>query len=133
MKPKGAYPEFELEYDNLLCSCQPLIINDEKILTCGHKKGEYYDEHIFVSPLKQECEHKIRYSSSGELKGYDEAAEITIEKLGLNNYDLVRSRRYTIADFCRDKKTKDELKKILKIKEGKYHPFHTSIIQFFSI
>lgn len=133
LKPKVAYPEFELEYDNLLCSCQPQKVNDEKILTCGHKKDNYYDEHLFVSPLTEKCEQKIRYSSSGELKGSDEAADITIEKLGLNNYDLVRSRKCTIDYFCKNKYTKDELKKFLKIKEGKYHPFHTSIIQFFNI
>ena len=133
LKPKGTYPEFELEYDNLLCSCQPSKINGENISTCGHKKGDWFDEELFISPLSSECEEKIKYSSSGELEGVDEVANITIRKLGLNNYDLVRSRKSAVDYFCGKKYTKEELLEFLTIKVGKYHPFHTSIIQFFNI
>lgn len=130
LKPKGIFPYLDLDYKNLLCSCLPEEKNED---SCGHKKDNWFDEELFVSPLTSECEEKITYSSSGNLEGADEASKTTIEKLGLNNYDLVRSRKFTIDYFCKNKYTKDNLKEILLIKEGKYHPFHTSIIQFFSI
>ncbi len=105
LKPKGLFPPLALDYKNLLCSCLPETNNED---ICGHKKDNWFDEELFVSPLTSECEEKIVYSSSGELHGCDVAAKTTIKKLGLNNYDLVRSRRHTIADLCKNNNTNDE-------------------------
>lgn len=132
-KPKGAhyFPELQLEYSNLHCSCEGKNNSTNPSTTCGHKKDNYYDEFL-LSPLDPECENLIKYSSSGELEGADSVSKNTIEKLGLNDFDLIRSRKNVIDGYLLNDNTTTEIKTFLEV-GCKYHIFYTSIVQFFNI
>ena len=102
-KPKSniTYGHLVLDYKNLLVSCKGESKGSEESkdseeseeehrvpVHCGHKKDDWYDEHLMVSPLDENCASFFRYAASGEILPTDvpdkkEAAQTTIEKLGL--------------------------------------------------
>ncbi len=102
LKPRKHYPELALEYRNLLASCQAeRDKNPPPPIRCGHKKGDWYDECLMVSPLHGNCQDFFTYSGSGEILPTDEpdkqaTAETTIEILGLNIDKLIAMRREAI-------------------------------------
>lgn len=149
-KPKDEdyYPELSLEYNNFLASCQKEKItledSEEKIreyaespVHCGHAKGNWYDEKLTVSPLIQNCADYFRYTEAGEILPSEdpyknEAAKVTIEKLGLDK--LNDKRRAVIKDlFGEEELTKEEIEKFIasfdKInEEDQYDPFCNVLI-----
>ena len=149
-KPKDEdyYPELSLEYNNFLASCQKEKItledSEEKIreyaespVHCGHAKGNWYDEKLTVSPLIQNCADYFRYTEAGEIlpsedPDKNEAAKVTIEKLGLDK--LNDKRRAVIKDlFGEEELTKEEIEKFIasfdKVnEEDKYDPFCNVLI-----
>lgn len=91
LKPRSKYPKNQLDYYNLLASCQR-DRQPKEPQHCGVKKGEWYDENLMVSPLNPNCEDYFSYSGIGEIIGKTDAAKITIDKLGLN-IDKLRAIR----------------------------------------
>jgi len=102
LKPRSIYPHLALDYTNLMASCQgESEVPPPHPVHCGHMKLDWYDEQLMVSPLQENCEAFFRYSGSGDMLSIEEpdkqaAAEITIEKLGLNIPKLTRMRREAI-------------------------------------
>ena len=100
-KPKSniTYGHLVLDYTNLLVSCKGESEEEHRVpVHCGHKKDDWYDEHLMVSPLDENCASFFRYAASGEILPTDEldkqqAAKTTIEKLGLDieKLRLIRS------------------------------------------
>jgi uncharacterized protein (TIGR02646 family) len=90
-KPKSniTYVHLVLDYTNLLVSCKGESEEEHRVpVHCGHKKHDWYDEQLMVSPLDENCASFFRYAASGEILPTDapdkkEAAQTTIEKLGL--------------------------------------------------
>ena len=84
-RPQKKYREFQLDYNNLHCSCQKDPIRGEP-RHCGHKKGNWYDESLLVSPMAKDCEDKFKFYGDGQIlpNSGDAAATVTIRKLGLN-------------------------------------------------
>jgi|688.fasta_scaffold35067_1 uncharacterized protein (TIGR02646 family) len=123
-KDENYYPELSLEYTNFLASCQKEKINietsEEKIreygeipVHCGHAKGNWYDEKLTVSPLLQNCTDYFRYTEAGEIlpsedPDKNEAAKVTIEKLGL---DKLNDKRQAVIKglFGEEKLSKEEI------------------------
>ncbi len=98
-KPRSRFPEEELVYKNMLVSCQ-LALKPKEPRHCGMLKGEWYDEQWLVSPLTAACETRFRYTADGRVYpslDSDEAASVTIEKLGLDIDKLRAFRRGVIA------------------------------------
>jgi uncharacterized protein (TIGR02646 family) len=99
LKPKRFFQDLALDYTNLLASCQGGI--DEappRQIHCGHKKGDWYNSRLLVSPLNPECETYFRYTSAGEILpgGHPQkrtTAAVTIRKLGLATDRLIAARR----------------------------------------
>ena len=62
-KPKGdpLYAPLSLEYNNLHLSCSGHKSDHE---TCGHKKDNWFDENLLISPLKD----LFAYKANGEIK-----------------------------------------------------------------
>ena len=101
-KPRNKYPDLQLDYANLLASCQgeseappPTPVH------CGHKKDAWYEENLMVSPLNRNCTEFFRYTDDGQIlatKEVDkqEAAKTTIEKLALNIHKLQKMREGAI-------------------------------------
>ncbi|MGB5963512.1 MAG: retron system putative HNH endonuclease [Coleofasciculaceae cyanobacterium] len=104
-KPRSIYPQLALDYNNLLASCKGENEDSKESeeehrvpVHCGHKKNDWYDDQLMVSPLDVNCANFFRYAASGEILPTDEqdlqeAAQKTIEKLGLDieKLRLIRS------------------------------------------
>lgn len=103
LKPRTHYPELAIEYRNLLASCQGEREEPPpQPIHCGHYKKDWYDPNLLVSPLDENCEQYFTYTELGEIRPtsdqkLQEAAETTIEKLGLNIDKLRAMRRSAIA------------------------------------
>ena len=133
IKPRHAFENDRLNYQNLLCSCGRNL-NKKEPKTCGHAKENWYDDTLFISPLSSDCESRFKYSNSGEIKASgekDNASEETIKRLNLNLFNLIKSRKNVIDVHITD--TSDDLNAILEMKDGKYQEFHTTIKQFFNL
>lgn len=102
LKPQSTHPHLELEYSNMLASCQgESEAPPPKPVHCGHKKDEWYDENMMVSPMEANCADSFKYTGSGEIQPTDApdkqaAARETIRRLGLNINKLQRMRRKAI-------------------------------------
>jgi len=143
IKPKGApeYEHFLAEYDNLLCSCQFELAKGEP-KHCARRKGNWYDEELFISPLQPNCETRFKYTHDGHIYATienDKAANCTIENLHLKLDKLNALRRAAIEPFLDETLSQDELNAFVngyladKIhNNGKYNPFYTTIKYLFS-
>lgn len=128
-KDKTKFPELQLEYVNLHCSCQ---VNTEKgePLHCGNSKGNWFDERLLISPLDPDCESKFKFTFDGQILPFDEEDEVaktTIDKLQLNIDKLKDLRKNVIDALFED----DDVSWYLEMKDGKYNEFYTTINYLF--
>lgn len=131
--PQSRYSELSLTYSNIMASCGSQLKWPKH---CGNKKG---NREIKVSPLQPNCEQFFTYTEEGEIRPannleQNDAAQETIDILGLNDYDLREGRRQAI-EFLHQKfeaLTITEAQKLArKIRArdatGKYQPFWATI------
>jgi len=132
------------DYSNLVVSCNSG--KDEKIinvikysgLTCGHKKGDCYDEQMFLSPVELEniSDYFVFDFINGSISFSEkdqERATYMIDLLNLNDKGLQIARRNALINlrkFIQENfKTKYEKKsaliKILDVNNKKLRPYHT--------
>ena len=111
-KPKGnsLYEKLSLDYNNLHISCSGYKDQREN---CGHKKDEWFDEMLTVSPMEENVEKLFTYTIDGHIKASagNIRADTTIQKLGLDSFALQRLRNTAIficglfdADYDDEKK-----------------------------
>lgn len=141
LKPQEKSPEAQIEYTNLLCSCQ-LEIEKGEPRHCGNNKGSWFDNELFISPLDANCETRFKYTMQGEILAYNEndiAAKTTIEKLKLDLPKLNDLRRKAVEPFMDGDLSLDEINKLVEgyliekdKNEGKYNQFYTTIKYLFS-
>jgi uncharacterized protein (TIGR02646 family) len=149
----------ELDYHNIVFSCTKVVAKqqvdekDDKI-TCGHQKGDWYDETLFITPLQEECESVFRYKDDGTVvpaNGSDsDKARETIERLKLNGEPLdvgfetflIRERKTTIAGLWKtwekeysDKDYTETIQwatdELTRFPDGKFAQFWTTKRQVF--
>ena len=85
-RPKAGFPDLQLDYENLHCSCQRDLSPGEP-RHCGHRKESWFDEDLLLSPLEADCEDRLRFTANGAVfprSRDDAAAETTIKRLGLD-------------------------------------------------
>ena len=90
-----------LDYANMLCSCQKQL-KQGKPRHCGNLKGNWFDDQLLVSPLDLDCEGHFAHTADGKIqpaRESDDAARMTIEKLGLNINRLIALRKKAIEPF----------------------------------
>jgi len=127
-----------LEFSNLLCSCQNIIKRGAP-LHCGNLKGDWFDEVFLVSPLDSQCESRFSYTGIGNIMASDssdEAAEKTIDHLGLAIPKLNDLRNKAIEPFLDASLSDDELKRFVsgylkKGQQNKLGEFWTTINHLF--
>ncbi|MEI6380232.1 MAG: retron system putative HNH endonuclease [Cyanobacteriota bacterium ELA615] len=136
-KPQSLHPEESLNYNNLLCSCQKNLEQGEP-RHCGNLKGDWFDKALLISPLDPNCESRFVYTFDGRIKPQDQAAEETIEKLGLNIPKLIALRNKAIEGFLDDREdiSDTELEHFVSqylenFDEGKIIPYWTTIRYLF--
>ena len=120
IKPKHLdYDNLSFEYYNLLVSCSGKCFTDKnKPLTCGHKKGDKFDENLFLNPVKEkDIRDYFIYTENGNigmsLKN-KEKSKYTMELLELNtfNNELPEARRIALKKFKESVKIYSSQKKI---------------------
>lgn len=91
IKPRNTWPDakYSMDFENLIASCRT---ED----TCGSKKKNSYDEHLFVSPLQEDCMSHFRFLLNGEIEGTTDAGKYTVKLLNLNSYQLRKARAATM-------------------------------------
>lgn len=142
-KPRNLYPDLQLDYDNLIASCNK--DKDPNIpppvpVHCGHKKDKWYEKKLMVSPLIDNCTEFFRYTEDGQILATEssdkqDAAAKTIEKLDLNISKLQKMRQAAIAGIL-DGLDIDNVEDIQKLitafekpnTEGKYDEFCFAIV-----
>ena len=124
------YRALQLDYDNLLCSCQREPSAGEPH-HCGYLKDDWFDEDLLVSPLSPDCEDRFQFTANGDIfprRNNDAGAKVTIRKLGLNIPKLRALREAAVAGLYYLSKT--EIRQLLvRGADGKFLPFHTTIKQ----
>lgn len=122
IRPQALYPDQTMDYGNIVASCT----KDHK--TCGSKKGNQYDENLFVSPLDRDCEEHFAFFPNGDIAGLTEKGEYTIKVLGLDSYKLKQAR----AAVYRNCELYDEslLQWYLEVHEGILEPF-ADVIRYY--
>ena len=122
IRPKAVYPKETMDYDNIIVSCA----KDHK--TCGPKKDNQYDEHLFVSPLDEDCEEHFAFFPNGDIVGLTEKGKYTIKILGLDSYKLKQARAavYLNCEYCDE----ESMKWYLEAHEGMLEPF-VDVIRYY--
>lgn len=137
-----------LAYENMLCSCQEALEEDEtrqrEPLHCGHLKGGDFPEGL-VSPQDPTCERRFRYTHNGQILPASEAdigVDATIACLGLNIDRLQALRRSAVEPFLdpllKPPLTLDELQGFVRSylargSDGRYESFWTTIAYLFPL
>lgn len=111
--PRSVDSSKEMDYYNLLASCNGYNDNQEN---CGHKKDNWYNEYLTISPLSDECETIFKYTPDGRILSDDMRGKETIEKLELDNDLLKRARKTAIymSGFFDEELDEDTRKELLE-------------------
>lgn len=137
-RPKSVYPDLTYDYNNLIASCQGEHPEKPRVpLHCGHKKSNWFDADLMVSPLDPDCDRYFRYLGSGEIQAADvqpAAAQATIDRLRLD-IDKLRAMRRSAIDAALaglDDLTTDEIAKLAQgyaqiDPKGRFIPFSAAI------
>lgn len=135
-KDKDKFPELQLDYNNILCSCQKQLSKSEP-RHCGNSK---VNDIISITPLDINCESKFKYNGNGTIEPTDKASEETISILKLDIDKLNALRNKAIEPFIIDPITFEAIsleesklfaEDYLKQKNGKFGEFYTTIKYLF--
>ncbi len=127
IKPKSLdINSLTFDYYNLIVSCNGSCNNNyNQSETCGHIKGEEYNENLFLNPTTQKIIRQyFKYENSGKIdsSGLDEIKALyTINLLKLNtfNNNIQEARKKSLIEFRKAIKkyaeqTGKELKEVAK-------------------
>ena len=141
LKPRNQYADLTLDYTNLIASCQGESENTPLIpVHCGHKKGEWYEETLMISPLDKNCADFFRYTDDGQILPTKDltkqaAANETINRLALNINKLKKMREQALEGILDDidPLNNNDIKKLINgfskpNKNGEYEEFCSAII-----
>ncbi|MBE9142750.1 retron system putative HNH endonuclease [Planktothrix mougeotii] len=146
-KPQSVdqYPELQLDYRNLLGSCQGNRGKPQQIQHCNARKG---DKEIRLNPAdpQRNCEDSIKYGSDGKIYSDDTTINHELDNiLNLNNQILKTNRKKvleTIIDELNKRFpgkiwSKEFLRKKLnewqnKNKKGQYNEYCQFVIYYLS-
>jgi len=131
-RSNNKFKDFQLSYDNRLCSC----IRDPEYgdpLHCGHRKGSWFDEALLISPLATDCENRLRFTAHRNVlaRHNDLAAKTTIERLGLDIPKLRALRRAALETMIEANLSDSDIETLLATKkeDGSFLEFHTTVRQ----
>lgn len=135
--PKDEFGEMDLDYENLLASCNgetSLLAEDEH---CGHRKNNWWRKDM-ISPVRSEVENLFKYLPDGRIQSSDRKSNIAgemIHNFGLDSYHLERNRRQAIENsevFDEEEYTEEEIQSFIdfyshQTSEG-YVPYCQAIV-----
>jgi len=134
IKPKYLdYENLTFDYNNLLVSCNGICFNNEnKPITCGHKKGKKFDEKLFLNPVKiKNIREYFIYTDNGYIGASNldkEKANYTMKILELNTFNnylpearvkALKQFRKSVKEFAKKRRKRlDEVVLLLLIREN---------------
>ncbi|MFZ2967894.1 MAG: retron system putative HNH endonuclease [Sulfuricurvum sp.] len=136
LNPQCQSLEGQLDFANMLCSCQQNLKKGEP-RHCGNSKG---DELISITPLQSDCETKFTYTADGYIGFTDKASQETIKHLQLGIDKLNNLRENAIEPFIIDPITFDPISQedarifaeaYLQPREGCFNEFYTTVKYLF--
>ncbi len=132
-RPRKKCLTLQLDYNNLLCSCQRELSKREP-RHCGYGKWNWFDEDRIISPLASDCEDRFRFTANGDIfprREDDASAQVTIKKLALDISKLRALRAAAVDELCN--LSPANIRRLLtRGTDGKFCPFHTTIKQVLS-
>ena len=132
LNPQSNSEEEQLNFDNLLCSCQGKLEKREP-QHCGNSKG---DEILPITPLQNNCANQFTYTEDGYIGFIDEKSKKTIKILQLDIDKLNNLRNKAIEPFVDEELSIEEVQLFaqgyLKQENGKYNEFYTTIKYLFT-
>ncbi len=136
-KPQSDDSVDPLDYSNMMCSCQNRLDKGDP-RHCGNLKEDWFDTPLLISPFDPDCEKKFTFKGDGRIEAVDsdDAAEKTIENLGLGLPKLNALRKNAIAPFLDDSLDPQEFKSFVagylnKDQNGKFSEFYMTIKDLF--
>jgi uncharacterized protein (TIGR02646 family) len=135
IRPQDKYPNLDCDYTNLLVSCIKNPTKEKHKSHCGHYKGNWFDEGVFVSPLDPSCENRFGYREDGSIYGLDFNATETIAKLNLNSPKLIGLRFMLIKSFrylSQEEISSYANSYLTEKNQGRYNPFYTTVKYLFA-
>lgn len=144
IKPKGnpEYAYLQLEYSNLICSCdggeqdRQGKTKKEKRLFPSHCDDHKNDSKIFVTPLDENIESLFIYDDEGHIYGKTDNAQKTIQTLNLDCSTIVHRRKaafdaYASLELQTDGEWKSEIARLNKRnKNNQYEEYCFAVISF---
>ena len=98
--PRSVDRSSQLDYHNMFVSCNGYVQDISTIdrESCGHRRFNWYDRNLIVSPMDPECEKIFIFLSNGEIisEADNDKARAMIEHFGLNSYALTKAREAAI-------------------------------------
>ena len=94
-RPQSTHSNLAVDLANLFLSCGPEAGTGKPSETCGHAKGDRFDETACIEPEYPDCTHRFRFLLTGEVapdSEDDAAAETMIDILNLNHRELAKDR-----------------------------------------
>ncbi len=140
--PKGneKYSHLQLEYDNLLCSCdggesdragKPTSEKRKFPSFCDNKKN---NQILPLTPLDPTCEDQFSYDEEGNIYGMTDNASEAIKILGLDCSPLVNARRQVINPYVTMNMDNDGwfavIENLQKRHNGDFLPFCFAVISY---
>ena len=98
-RPQENFEDLALEYHNLHASCLRETLPGNP-LHCGHRKDNWFEEMLHISPVDEDCELRFRYLLTGEIQptsSEDLPAAMMIEVLALDIAYLNNRRQNAIG------------------------------------
>lgn len=139
-KSHKQYSHLQLEYSNLLCSCdggesdRTGKIKSEKRKFpsfCDNKKN---DSILSLTPLDPTCEEQFSYDEEGHIYGETDAAKEAIDTLGLDCSSLVNLRRAAINPYLHldldNESWNAEIEALSQRHNGNFHSFCFVVIYY---
>jgi len=127
LRPQYHYPAQELDYNNLLCSCQSRLKRREP-RHCGASKDNWYDQALMISPLDSACEGYFYFTGDGRIypRNGNHAADETIKRLRLG-IDKLNAMRAAAIEKLIDLDKAEISNYLTGNAAGKFPPFFTAI------
>lgn len=140
--PKGneKYSHLQLEYNNLLCSCdggesersgKPKSEKRKFPSFCDDKKN---DQILPLTPLDPTCEDQFSYDEDGNIYGMTDGADEAIRILGLDCSPLVNARRQAIEPYVNMSMENAEwlivIEDLLRRHDGVFLPFCFATVSY---
>lgn len=132
LKPQASCVEHEdTDYSNLLAA-YPSSNASTECEYGAHIKKSWYHEHLFVHPLRRDCETRFRYRLNGKIVQRnldDEGASATIQQLRLNHAALEKMRESAIYTMLFEEKlSKTQVERLMAAMDnrdgkGNFRPF----------